>query len=79
MALTASQMIIPGSTCLAFHPQHAWVPGVVENFDGKLGVVNISYPKKETISKLKEDDIFICDEKAMEEDVPRSTQPLRLA
>ena len=62
-------MIVPGSHCLAFHPQHAWVPGVVENYDGKVGSVSVTYPKKETISKLKEDDIFVCDEKAAEEDV----------
>ena len=62
-------MIVPGSLCLAHHPQHAWVPAVVENFDGKLGTVNVTYPKKETISKLKEEDIFVCDERAMDEDI----------
>jgi myosin heavy subunit len=62
-------MIVPGSICLAYHPQHAWVPGTVEDFDGKVGVVSVTQPKKQTISKLKEDDIFICDEAAMNEDV----------
>jgi myosin heavy subunit len=62
-------MIVPGSVCLAYHPEHAWVPGVVDHFDGKLGNVTVSFPKKESITKLKEQDIFVCDEQAMSEDV----------
>lgn len=62
-------MIAAGLHCLCLHPDHSWVPGVVEDFDGKLGVVNVSFPKNETLTKVKPDDIYICDEKAMEEDV----------
>jgi myosin heavy subunit len=62
-------MIVSGVHCLAYHPVHAWVAGVVEDFDGKFGVINVTNPKKETITKVKEEDIFVCDEKAMDEDV----------
>lgn len=62
-------MIVPGVSCLVYHKDQAWVPGTVEDFDGKLGVVNVTVPKKETITKVKEEDIFVCDEKATEEDV----------
>ena len=62
-------MIVPGVNCLVYHKEHAWVPGVVEDFDGKLGVVNVTAPKKETITKVKEEEIFVCDDKAAEESV----------
>lgn len=65
----ASQMIAPGLHCLAYHPEHAWVAGVVEDFDGKLGVVNVNFPRPTRLEKVKPEDIFVCDEKAMEEDV----------
>eukprot|EP00672_Neobodo_designis_P009793 CAMPEP_0174868244 /NCGR_PEP_ID=MMETSP1114-20130205/65608_1 /TAXON_ID=312471 /ORGANISM="Neobodo designis, Strain CCAP 1951/1" /LENGTH=98 /DNA_ID=CAMNT_0016103461 /DNA_START=162 /DNA_END=454 /DNA_ORIENTATION=- len=62
-------MIVPGSVCLAYHPEHAWVPAVVDHFDGKIGNVTTTFPKKESVTKLKEADIFVCDEQAMTEDV----------
>ena len=62
-------MIVPGVHCLVYHTEHAWVTGMVEDFDGKVGVVSVSHPKRETLSKVREEDIFVCDEKAMEEDV----------
>jgi myosin heavy subunit len=62
-------MIVPGIHCLAMHPEHAWVPAVIEDFDGKTAIVNVLKPKKEQLSKVKQEDLFVCDEKAMEEDV----------
>ena len=34
-------MIVPGSVCLAYHPEHAWVPAVVDHFVGQLVAVAV--------------------------------------
>jgi myosin heavy subunit len=62
-------MINPGAVCLLYSPEHAWVPGTVLDWDGKEGTCEADWPKKHSVSKLKEDDIFTCDEAALADEV----------
>ncbi|KEG11089.1 putative myosin heavy chain [Trypanosoma grayi] len=67
--MSTHENLVAGVHCLCYHPQHAWVSGIIDGFDGKYGTVSITKPVKEQLSKLTQEDIFVCDESAMAEDV----------
>ncbi|ORC90398.1 putative myosin heavy chain [Trypanosoma theileri] len=67
--MSSHASLLPGMRCMCYHPQHAWVPGTIDSFDGKHVSVSTITPAKEQVSKLLPDDVFVCDEHAMQEDV----------
>ncbi|RNC40456.1 putative myosin heavy chain [Trypanosoma cruzi] len=64
-----SVSFLPGMHCMCNHPQHAWVPGIIDSFDGKHVSVSTMTPAKEQVSKLLPDDVFVCEKNVVDEDV----------
>ncbi|RNF25031.1 putative myosin heavy chain [Trypanosoma cruzi] len=64
-----SVLFLPGMHCMCNHPQHAWVPGIIDSFDGKHVSVSTMTPAKEQVSKLLPDDVFVCEKNVVDEDV----------
>ncbi|RNF19964.1 putative myosin heavy chain [Trypanosoma conorhini] len=67
--MTEQSGFLPGMHCMCYHPAHAWVRGVIDSFDGRHVSVSTLTPVKEQVSKLLSEDVFVCDEHAMAEDV----------
>eukprot|EP00760_Papus_ankaliazontas_P021731 PhM_4_TR18728/c2_g6_i1/m.11802/K10357/MYO5; myosin V len=59
--------IAEGMSCFAYHPEHAWVAATVTSWDGKTGSVTCT-EGKQTVTKLKEDHIFVLDQEVMKEE-----------